>query len=128
VLTIFIADDSAVVREKLRETIEDQAHVKVVGDSGNATQAITKIRQLDPQVVITDIRMPGGGGMAVLKDLKTRTPNRIAIILTSYAYPEYRDAYLGVGADYFFDKTQDIHKLVSVLVELRLKNEGPPDE
>lgn len=127
-LTIFIADDSVVVREKLWETLEDQALVKVVGDSGNAGQAITKIRQLDPQVVIIDIRMPGGGGMAVLKDLKTHSPNRIAIILTSYAYPEYRDAYLVAGADYFFDKNQDIHKLVTVLVELRLKNERPPDE
>jgi two-component system, NarL family, response regulator DevR len=126
-LKVFIADDSVMVREKLRETLEDQALVKVIGDSGNAEQAITKIRQLDPQVVIIDIRMPGGGGMAVLKDLKAHTPDRIAIILTSYAYPEYRDAYLVAGADYFFDKTQDIHKLVTVLVELALKNEGPLD-
>ena len=81
-------------------------------------QAITEIRRLDPQVVIIDIRMPGGGGLPVLKDLKARTPGRIAIILTSFPFPQYREAYLAAGADYFFDKTQDIQKLTDILVEL----------
>jgi two-component system, NarL family, response regulator DevR len=117
-LKVYIADDSVVVRGKLKEALEEQGSIEVVGESGDAEQAIQGIRQMDPQVTIIDIRMPGGGGLPVLKDLKARTPSRIAIILTSFPFPQYRQTYLAAGADYFFDKTQDIQKLTDVLVEL----------
>ena len=123
-LKIFIADDSLVIREKLRETLEDYPSLKVVGDCGDSEQAIMKICQLDPDVAIIDIRMPGGGGMPVLKDFKFRVPDRTAIILTSFALPEYRKVYLEAGADYFFDKTQDIPKMVAMLAEMASQHEG----
>ena len=117
-LKVFIADDSAVVRGKLKEALEEQRSIKVIGESGEAGLAITEIRRLDPQVTIIDIRMPGGGGMPILMDSKARTPGRIAIILTSFPYPQYREAYQAAGADYFFDKTQDIQTLIDTLAKL----------
>ena len=87
-------------------------------------QAITEISRLGPQVAIIDIRMPGGGGLPVLKDSKARTPGRIAIILTSFSNLQYRKAYLTAGADYFFDKTQDIQKMTDLLAHLGAKNGG----
>jgi DNA-binding NarL/FixJ family response regulator len=78
-------------------------------------------------VVIIDIRMPGGGGLPVLKDLKARTPGRVAIILTSFPFPQYREAYLAAGADYFFDKTKDIPQMTDKLIELASKNRGSLD-
>jgi len=124
-LKVYIADDSVVVRGRLKEALEEQGCIEIIGESGNAEQAITEIRRLDPQVVIIDIRMPGGGGLPVLKDLKARTPGRIAIILTSFPYPQYRQTYLEAGADYFFDKTQDIQKLTDALVKLAHQHEFP---
>jgi DNA-binding NarL/FixJ family response regulator len=121
-LKVFIADDSVVVRGQLKEALEEQGSIEVVGESGNAEHAIIEIRRLDPQVVIIDIRMPGGGGLPVLKDLKARSPSRIAIILTSFPFPQYREAYLAAGADYFFDKTKDIPQMTNKLVELASKN------
>jgi DNA-binding NarL/FixJ family response regulator len=127
-LKVFIADDSVVVRGKLKEAIEEQGSIQVVGESGDGEEAITEIRRLDPHVVIIDIRMPGGGGLPVLKDLKTRNPDRIAIILTSFPYPQYRQIYLEAGADYFFDKTKDIPQMTDTLVELAQKSGVAPDE
>jgi two-component system response regulator DevR len=72
--------------------------------------------------------MPGGGGLRVLNYLKARTLDRTAIILTSFPYPQYREACLAAGADYFFDKTQDIPKLTEVLVELASNKGGSPVE
>jgi two-component system response regulator DevR len=126
-LKVFIADDSVVVREKMKEALEEQGSIKVIGESGDTEQAITEIRRLDPQVVIIDIRMPGGGGLPVLKDLKARTPGRVAIILTSFPFPQYREAYLAAGADYFFDKTKDIPQMTDKLIELASKNRGSLD-
>ena len=117
-LKVYIADDSVVVREKLKEALEETDSIKVVGESGDAVQAITEIRRLDPQVTIIDIRMPGGGGLPVLKDLKSRTPNRIAFILTSFPFPQYLEVYLSAGADYFFDKTKDIQQMTEILLAL----------
>jgi len=117
-LKIYIADDSVVVRGKLKEALEEQRSIKVIGESGEAGLAITEIRRLDPQVTIIDIRMPGGGGLPVLKDLKARAPDQIAIILTSFPSPQYREVYLAAGADYFFDKTQDIQTLIDTLAKL----------
>jgi two-component system invasion response regulator UvrY len=97
-LKVFIADDSVVVRGKLREALEEQGSIRVVGESANAEQAITEIRRLDAQVVIIDIRIPGGGGLPLLKDLKTRIPDRIAIILTSFPYSPYREIYVAAAA------------------------------
>ena len=117
-LKVYIADDSVVVREKLKEALEETDSIKVVGESGNTGQAITDIRRLDPQVVIIDIRMPGGGGLPVLQDLKACTPDRVAIILTSFPFPQYRQACLAAGADYFFDKTKDIQQMTEMLLEM----------
>ena len=127
-LTVFIADDSAVVRGKLKEALEEQGTIKVVGESGDAMQAITEISRLDPQVAIIDIRMPGGGGMTILMDSKAQTPDRLAIILTSFPYLQYREAYLAAGADYFFDKTKDIQQMTDILVELASKIGNLPAE
>ena len=127
-LKVFIADDSVVVRGKLKEALEEQGSITVVGESGDAEQAIKEIRRLDPQVVIIDIRMPGGGGLPVLMDFKTRNPDRIAIILTSFPFPQYRETYLAAGANFFFDKTKDIPQMTDKLVELASKKRGSPDE
>jgi two-component system response regulator DevR len=124
-LKIYIADDSMVVRGKLKEALEENGAMQVIGESGDAVQAIAEIRSLDPQAVIIDIRMPGGGGLPVLQDIKARTPARIAVILTSFPYQEYRDTYLAAGADYFFDKTQEIQKLIDVLAKLADHPEVP---
>ena len=107
----------------MRQAFKEEALIEIVGDSGDAGLAILEIRKLDPDVVILDIRMPGGGGMPVLEDLKRRTPDRIAIILTTFANKEYREAYLTAGADYFFDKTTDIVEMIDLLVKMASEEE-----
>ena len=125
-LKVFIADDSEVVRDRLKELLTEKGDIDVVGASGDAEQAIPAIRRLNPDVVILDIRMPGGGGMPILKDIKSTSPGRVVIVLTSYPQPQYREAYLTAGADYFFDKTRDIGKMTETLAELARQQHSPP--
>jgi len=127
-LKVFIADDSIVVRGRLKEALEEQGSIRIVGESGDAEQAIQEIRRLEPDVVILDIRMPGGGGLPVLIDVKARDPSRIVIVFTSFPLPPYRQKFSAAGADYFFDKVQDIQQVTDLLVELASKNGGLPDE
>ncbi len=127
-LKVYIADDSQLVRDRLKEVFAEKGSMDVIGESGDAEEAMQAIRRLNPDVVILDIRMPGGGGLPVLTDIKSRKPSPVVIVLTSYPQPQYRQAYLGAGADYFFDKIKDIQKLTDVMVELANKHRGAPDE
>jgi len=121
-LKVFIADDSREVRNRVKEMLKENKFIQLIGESADAEQTISTLRDLQTDVVILDIHMPRGEGMRVLKDIKTIDPGRIAIIFTAFPYPQYRQAYLTAGADYFFDKTNEVQKMVDMLAELAEKH------
>lgn len=121
-LKVFLADDSTAIRDRLKEMLKENTSIHLVGEAGDAEQAIHALNDLKPDVVILDIHMPKGEGMRVLKEIKTNDPGRIVIIFTAFPYPQYRQAYLTAGADYFFDKTKAVQEMVDLLTELTQKH------
>ena len=117
-LKVFIADDSAFIRERLPAMLSEIPGIEVVGQAKNGAEALDSIRALNPDVVILDIRMPGKTGIEVLHELKKDKPAPVVIMLTNYPYPQYKKKCLGLGADFFFDKSTDFDKLFDVLKEL----------
>lgn len=119
-LKLYIADDSALLRDRLRTLIADLDFVELVGQAGDAQQAIKEIQKLEPDVLILDIRMPEGNGSLVLETLDRASdkPKPVVIVLTAYPYPQYRRKYLKAGADYFFDKATEFECVVTVLEQL----------
>ncbi len=115
---LFIADDSDLVRNRLKEIINEIKNIDLVGEARDANEAIDLLKTLKADIIVIDIRMPGGNGMAVLKDLKTHPNPPIVIVYTSFAYPQYQKAYIDAGADYFFDKAQNTGALLNVIAEL----------
>jgi YesN/AraC family two-component response regulator len=69
-IEVFIADDSLIVREHLVTMLDELAGIEIVGQAENGAEAISGIRILQPDVVILDIRMPGGNGIDVLQTIK----------------------------------------------------------
>jgi DNA-binding NarL/FixJ family response regulator len=124
ILRVFIADDSALVRERLQARLAEIAGVELVGQSGNAGEAITAIQQLRPDVVILDIRLPGGNGIRALQAVKQGEAPPVVIILTAFAYPQHRARYLAAGADYFFDKAAEFDQVFTVLKTFLPSEEG----
>ena len=118
IMKVFIADDSAVLRERLAIMLSDLPGVQIVGQAGEGLQAAKLIRKLKPDVVMLDIRMPGGNGIDVLKNIKKDEPAPTVIMLTAYPYPQYRKKCLEAGADYFFDKSTEFNKVTKVLKQL----------
>jgi DNA-binding NarL/FixJ family response regulator len=112
---VFIVDDSPVVRNRLVHLLEDVPQVEVVGEADIAFEAINSIRRLRPQVVVLDISMPGGSGMYVLETLNKERPRPIVIMLTNFATDQYRRKCQQLGADYFFDKSREFHRVREVL-------------
>jgi DNA-binding NarL/FixJ family response regulator len=117
-LRVFIADDSVLVRERLQAQLAEMDGIELVGQSSNALEAIEAIRQLRPDVVILDIRMPGGNGIQVLEAVKQGDAPPVVSMLTAFAYPQYRTKCQAAGADYFFDKTTEFDDVLKVLEQL----------
>jgi DNA-binding NarL/FixJ family response regulator len=118
-LRVFISDDSATVRERLVTMALDLPEVDVVGQAQNAPGTLDGIRQTQPDVVILDIRMPGGSGIEVLRKLKEMTPAPAVIMLTNFAYVQYRSRCGEVGADFFFDKSTEFDRVPQALEQVR---------
>ena len=117
-MKVFIVDDSALVRERLIALISEYPEIEITGQAENAQEAINSIRKLKPDVVILDIRMPGGNGIEVLRNIKKYNSAPTVIILTNYPYPQYRKKCMEAGADYFFDKSTEFHKIIEVIKKL----------
>jgi DNA-binding NarL/FixJ family response regulator len=118
-LKVFISDDSATIRERLVTMTLDLPEIAVVGQAQDAPGSLDAIRQTRPDVVILDIRMPGGNGLKVLRRLKKMTPAPKVIMLTNFAYVQYREKCEEAGADLFLDKSTEFDKLPQALEQVR---------
>lgn len=124
-LKVFIADDSSLMRERLAAAISDIDNVELVGQAVNVQEAIEAILRVKPDVVILDIRMPGGSGLQVLEQVKAGPSPPTVIILTAFPLLQYRKRSEALGAEYFFDKPSDFDRLGEVLKQLAAKKAAP---
>lgn len=118
-LRVFIADDSVLVRERLAALVSESEGSEVVGQAGNAPEAIDAIRQLRPDVVILDVRMPGGSGLQVLEKIKQSRADPVVIMFTAFSYPQHEKRCLQAGADYFLDKAAGFPRIPGLLQQVR---------
>ena len=117
-MRILIADDSAVVRERLTNLLTDLHGIEVVGQAEDAAEAKNLAEKLRPDVAILDLRMPKGSGADVLVEIKQIHPVPRVIVLTNYPHPENRKKCIDRGADFFFDKSTEFQQVVSVLKDM----------
>lgn len=114
-MKVFIVDDSRIVYGRLVTLLHELKDIEVIGHAQHARDAIASIQRLNPEVVILDIRMPGGNGIDVLHHIKHDHPSAFVIILTNAHHPQYQKKCLEAGADFFFDKSIEFHKVAEVL-------------
>ena len=117
-LTVYIVDDSDVMRQKIRESVADIAGIEIVGQSGDPFEAFDAIIKTHPDVVILDIRLPGRSGIDVLKDIKKESPAPIVIMITNYPYRQYRQGSMAAGADYFFSKIDEFDMIRETISDM----------
>ena len=121
-MKILIADDSKLVRERLVGIISEVEGVNIVGQAENTIEAMLLTKELNPDLIVLDIRMPGGSGIDIIDNIKKFNPKIIIIILTIYPFPEYKQRCAKEGADYFFSKSGEFEKVIDVVEELKSKN------
>jgi DNA-binding NarL/FixJ family response regulator len=121
-LTVYIVDDSMMMRERLIDSMADIAEVAIAGQSGDPIEALEGIRKAQPDVVILDIRLPGRSGIELLKDLKNSPTAPTVMMITNYPYRQYRQGCMDAGADYFFSKIDEFDLIRKTLTRIGLQH------
>jgi DNA-binding NarL/FixJ family response regulator len=120
---VLIVEDSPIVRERLAAMIADVRNVAIVGLAGDGFQAQALFRQHHPDAVVLDIQVPGINGMDLLAQFKREQPACVVMILTTYAFKEFRQRCAALGADHFFDKSMEFERVTEVLGTIQPRGE-----
>jgi two-component system response regulator DevR len=108
-LKIFLVDNSVLVRQRIAALIGAIKGVEIVGEAEEPGDALTGIATRDADVIIVDLRLPGGSSLDDLTGLARSSRPVITIVLAIYSSALFREACLSAGANYFFDKASEFN-------------------
>jgi DNA-binding NarL/FixJ family response regulator len=112
---VMIVDDHQVVREGVVSMLRVASEIEVVGQAANAPEAIRRAKELEPDVVLLDIRLPGADGWEVCQTLSTLLPDTQVIMLTSFEDEDYLFKALRAGARGYLLKTASHEEIVEAI-------------
>ena len=115
-IRVLLADDQSLIRAGFRMILESQGDIEVVGEAANGEQAADATRRLQPDVVMMDIQMPGGDGLAATRTIAADPDaHSRVIILTTFERDEYVFEALQAGASGFLLKNAPPEQLVEAV-------------
>ena len=84
-IRVFLLDDHEVVRRGLKGLLEAEADIEVVGEAGTSESAMDRIKALQPDVALLDIRLPDGDGVSLCREIRSALPGTACLMLTAYS-------------------------------------------
>lgn len=100
-ISVFLVDDHEVVRRGVRELLEAEDDLQVVGEAASMEEALVRVPATRPQVAVLDVRLPDGNGVALCRELRDAMPELACLMLTSFADDQaLLDAVLAGAAGY----------------------------
>jgi len=114
-IRILVADDHLIIRQGLRLILETQDGFELVGEAANGAEAIRLCSELNPDVVLMDLRMPGMDGLAAIEKLRQSKPDISVVILTTFNEDELMLRGLHLGAKGYLLKDTDRESLFDTI-------------
>jgi DNA-binding NarL/FixJ family response regulator len=100
-IKVFLLDDHEIVRKGVRDLLEAEPDIEVIGEAGTAESALARIPALRPDVAVLDVRLPDGDGVTVCREIRSRMPEVACLMLTSFGDDEALfDAIMAGAAGY----------------------------
>jgi DNA-binding NarL/FixJ family response regulator len=114
-IKLLIVDDHAVLRDGLKTIIESEDDIKVIGEAVSGSDALNKVNELAPSIILMDINLPGMNGVEVTRILKQQYPHIKVLILTMHSHEEYFMAAIKEGADGYLLKDAPSDQVVEAV-------------
>jgi two-component system response regulator NreC len=114
-IRVLVVDDHTLFRQGIVGLLESQPDIEVVGQAGNAKEALSGAAELAPDVVLMDISMPGTSGLTATAEIRARNPQANVLILTIHDREDYLYQALRAGASGYVLKGADIHDLLEAV-------------
>jgi two-component system, NarL family, response regulator DevR len=87
-IRVFLLDDHEIVRRGVKDLLEAEPDITVIGEAGTASSALARIPALRPDVAVLDVRLPDGDGVSVCRDIRSKMPEVACLMLTSFGDDE----------------------------------------
>lgn len=114
-INIYIADDHPLIREGFKKIISKEIDMDVVGEAQNSETLLEDLESLYVDILILDLKMPGKGGMELIKELRDIYPQLLILVVSALSEENYAVRSLKMGANGFISKTQAINELVKAI-------------
>lgn len=118
-INIVLADDHVLVRNGIKAMLESDADIHVVGEAGSGVEALEVVRQVHPDILVLDIRMPGMTGLEAAGKLEGVAPDTKAVILSMHDSEEYVLQALDAGAYGYLLKDTDKNEFIRALKQIK---------
>lgn len=114
-IRVILVDDHLLVRQGLQALLDMEPDLEVVGEAGNAATALELTRRTRPDIVVTDIAMPGRSGLAVISDLRACCPELHILVLSAHSSEEYIRVALNAQANGYVLKDSSREELLHAI-------------
>jgi DNA-binding NarL/FixJ family response regulator len=114
-IRVLLVDDDDLMRAGLKAVLSSDERVEVVGEAANGRAAIERVRSLEPDVVLMDVRMPDLDGIAATKEIAAASPEAKVVILTTFEDDDYIFGALSAGASGFLLKRTAPEELLAAI-------------
>ena len=118
---ILVADDQPRARQSLKALLATWPLVTTIQEATNGQEALARVEESLPDLILMDIRMPGMDGLQATRRIKARWPQVLIIALS--VYTEHMDEALSAGADAFVCKCEPPARLLAVLEQVMTRNQ-----
>jgi DNA-binding NarL/FixJ family response regulator len=115
-LRVLLVEDSPLLAERLRESLDDLENIEVVGVVADEASAVAAARTERVDVIVLDLQLKEGTGFGVVQRLGRDRPK--IIVFTNYMLPEYQRRANALGVEYFLSKSLDYERLPQLIQEL----------
>jgi DNA-binding NarL/FixJ family response regulator len=112
---VLLVDDDDLMRAGLRSVLSSDGAIEVVGEAGDGREALTRIRELRPDLVLMDIRMPDLDGISATREVLASSPDLKVVVLTTFEQDEYIFDSLNAGASGFLLKRTKPEELIAAI-------------
>jgi DNA-binding NarL/FixJ family response regulator len=126
-LQVMIVEDSARIRWHIEEALGQIDNLRIAGHAETEAEALVLLQTQSWDLVLLDLQLKQGNGLGVLKTLHAdaREVRGKVAVFTNYGFAQYRERSMQLGADYFFDKSREFHRMLEMVARLAGASPGP---